>query len=153
MRRRVIKSLLSVGLLVLTPSSRAGAQYSIDWFNFSGGGGSSTGGIYSIAGTIGQHGAGVPMSGGHYSLTGGFWSLVGAVQTPGAPTLSATLLTNNSVLVSWPYPSTGFSLEQSGALGATNWVGVAATPVQVGSQWQVLVYSPVGNIFYRLRTY
>ena len=153
MKCRVIKSLLLVGLLILAPSSHAGAQYSIDWFNFSGGGGSSTGGIYSIAGTIGQHGAGVPMSGGHYSLTGGFWSLVGAVQTPGAPPLSAALLTNNSVLVSWPYPSTGFSLEQSGALGATNWVEVATAPVHVGPQWQVLVSSPVGNTFYRLRTH
>ena len=34
-------------------------SYSIDWFKVSGGGGASTGGIYSVGGTIGQHDAGV----------------------------------------------------------------------------------------------
>ena len=40
--------------------------------------------------TIGQHGAGGPMTGGNYSLTGGFWALY-AVQTPGAPLLKITI--------------------------------------------------------------
>ena len=55
------------------------AQYSIDWSTIDGGGGTSTGGVYSVTGTIGQPDAGPAMAGGNYSLVGGFWSLI-AVQ-------------------------------------------------------------------------
>ena len=51
-------------------------SYSIDWYKVAGGGGTSTGGTYSVSGTIGQHDAGGPMTGGSYSLTGGFWALI-----------------------------------------------------------------------------
>src|ERR1035438_20504 len=70
-------------------------EYSIDWYKVSGGGGASTGGVYSVSGTIGQHDAGGPMTGGNYSLTGGFWALY-AVQTPGAPLLAITHLGNQA---------------------------------------------------------
>src|ERR1700730_2450304 len=79
----------------------AGAQYSIDWYKVSGGGGTSTGGVYSVSGTIGQHDSGGPMTGGNFSLTGGFWALY-AVQTPGAPVLSIKLTTTNTAMVYWP---------------------------------------------------
>src|SRR5689334_5386383 len=115
MNRTFLRALLCFGL-VATFSFLAFAQYSVDWFKFSGGSGSSTGGVYSLSGTIGQHDAGGPMNGGGYSLTGGFWTVVAAVQVPGAPHLSIRLATSNAVLVSWPYPSTGFILEQTGAL-------------------------------------
>ena len=60
-------------LLALVPSLRA-QSYTIDWYKVSGGGGmNSTGGIYQVSGTIGQHEAGGSMTGGGYSLTGGFW--------------------------------------------------------------------------------
>ena len=47
-------------------------NYSIDWYKFAGGGGTSTGEVYSVSGTIGRPGAGGPMTGGNYSVTGGF---------------------------------------------------------------------------------
>src|SRR5437870_13689972 len=99
---------LAMGLLL---SARVGAQnYSIDWFTIDGGGGTSTGGVYSLSGTIGQPDANAqPMTGGNYSLVGGFWSLF-AVQTPGAPLLSIRLTTTNTAVVSWLTPSTGFTL-------------------------------------------
>src|SRR6202030_1357655 len=76
-----------IGCLILCFSTTSFAQnYSIDWYKIAGGGGTSTGGVYSVSGTIGQHDAAGPMTGGNYSLTGGFWSLF-AVQSPGAPTL------------------------------------------------------------------
>src|SRR5947208_12407277 len=99
--------LVLVAVLAGFAASRVSAQtYSIDWFTIDGGGGTSTGGVYSVSGTIGQPDAGA-MSGGNYSLTGGFWSLF-AVQMPGAPLLSIALTTTNSALVSWPSSSTGF---------------------------------------------
>ena len=49
-----------------------------------GGGGTSTGGGYTVTGTIGQPDAGT-MGGGTFSLNGGFWGIIAAIQTPGAP--------------------------------------------------------------------
>ena len=61
-------------LLTLSPSLAQAQSYSIPWWTVDGGGGTSTGGGYTLSGTIGQPDAGV-MTGGGYSLTGGFWGL------------------------------------------------------------------------------
>src|SRR5689334_14214846 len=90
----------------------SGQQYSIDWFKVAGGGGTSTNGQYSLSGTIGQPDAGY-MSGGNYTLDGGFWGIVAAIQTPGAPLLRVVLTATNTVVVAWPNPSTGFSIQQN----------------------------------------
>src|SRR5689334_15405980 len=82
-------------------------SYSIDWFAIAGGGGTSTGGVFTVTGTIGQADAG-HMSGGSFTLDGGFWSIIAAVQTPGAPTLRVVRTTTNTVVLAWPDPSTGF---------------------------------------------
>jgi hypothetical protein len=50
----------------------AASHWTIPWHTVDGGGGTSTGGGYSLAGTVGQHDAG-PMSAGEYVLAGGFW--------------------------------------------------------------------------------
>jgi hypothetical protein len=54
---------------------RVWGQYSLDWFSVDGGGGTSTGGVYTVLGAIGQPDAGPTMTGGNYSLDGGFWSI------------------------------------------------------------------------------
>ncbi len=51
----------------------AAAQPTIDWYTVDGGGGTSTGGQFTLSGTIGQPDAGT-MSGGSFTLLGGFWS-------------------------------------------------------------------------------
>jgi hypothetical protein len=153
MTRTITRFLALLGLIALTSSSGVCGQYSIDWFKISGGGGTSTGNVYTISGTIGQHDANVLMGGGNYSLTGGFWSLIAAVQTPGAPLLSVAFSTSNAVVISWPYPSPGFGLEQNAALGTANWIAVTATPVQLRTQWQVVLSPPIGNMFYRLHAH
>ena len=79
--------ILSTPAFLLVISAGLAQSYSINWYKVAGGGGASTGGVYSVSGTIGQHDAGQPITGGTYSLTGGFWSLIAVVQTPGAPTL------------------------------------------------------------------
>src|SRR5437879_126264 len=74
-------------LLFLSCSFVHAQSFTIDWFTIDGGGGTSTGGVYSVSGSVGQPDAGAqPMTGGNFSLVGGFWSLF-AVQTPGAPLL------------------------------------------------------------------
>jgi hypothetical protein len=126
------------------------AQYSINWYAFTGGGGTSTGGVYTVTATVGQYCAGGPMSGGNYSLTGGFWSLY-AVQTPGAPSLRIFLTATNTAVVAWPYPSTGFTLQSNTNLSTANWSSAGGTTNVVGSEYQLIVSPPVGNQFYRLK--
>src|SRR5262247_1910125 len=113
-------------LLWMFSGAAAFAQnYSIDWFTIDGGGGTSTGGVYSVSGTIGQPDAG-RMTGASYALDGGFWGFVGAVQTVGAPLLSIERL-GTSVRIFWPRPATDFVLDRTPALG-----GPPASWLQVG---------------------
>src|SRR3954465_427980 len=138
-------------LLAAASSTAVFAQsYSIDWFTIDGGGGSSTGGAYSLSGTIGQPDAG-RMSGGNFSLDGGFWGLIAAVQTPGAPLLRIFLTATNTVIIAWPTAAAGFNLEQNGNLATAAWGNVTNAVNVVGSENQVTVAPPAGNQFYRLR--
>jgi hypothetical protein len=143
---------LAVWCLMLLLCSTAHAQsYSIDWFTIDGGGGTSTGGVYSVSGTIGQPDASAtPMSGGNFSLTGGFWSVLSVVQTPGAPLLTIRLTTTNTAVISWPSPSTGFNLQQNVTLGTTNWTTPPEIVTDDGTNKLVIINPPGGERFYRL---
>ena len=125
-------------------------SYSIDWYKISGGGGTSTGGVYSVSGTIGQHDAGA-MSGGSYSLTGGFWAL-NAVQTPGAPLLSIARTATNTVIVWWSLPDTGWKLHATANL-VTNgsvWTELPQPYATNATSFYFVEPTLVGNKFYRL---
>jgi len=63
---------IRVILLFLLLVSIANAGYNISWHTIDGGGGQSSGGAYSLTGTVGQPDAGA-MAGGDYELLGGFW--------------------------------------------------------------------------------
>ncbi|MBI3853140.1 MAG: hypothetical protein HY298_23055 [Verrucomicrobia bacterium] len=131
---------------------RAASQsYSIDWFTIDGGGGTSTGSVYSVSGTIGQPDAGPTMSGGNYSVDGGFWSILATVQTPGAPLLTITRSNATNVVLSWPWPSTGFVLQENPVIGTTNWTNVGTSPITNGPNLEVIISPPIGNRFYRLK--
>src|ERR1035438_4580529 len=85
---------LSLAMVAIVAQAQ---NYTVDWFTMDGGGGTSTGGVYSVSGTIGQPDAG-RLSGGSYTLDGGFWGIIGAVQMPGAPRLSVSLTDRKSVV-------------------------------------------------------
>ncbi len=81
MNRKI--SLIMITLLILIAlttsqtiapaSAQSGGGYDLTWNTIDGGGAMfSTGGAYSLGGTIGQADAGT-MSGGAYALNGGFW--------------------------------------------------------------------------------
>jgi hypothetical protein len=124
--------------------------YSIDWYKVSGGGGTSTGGVYTASGTIGQPDAGGSMSGGNYSLTGGFWSLIAVVQTPGAPTLDV-VRSGSNVTVSWPYPSTGWALEQNESVTTVaGWQTSGYTVSTNATLNSITVTAPTRSLFFRL---
>jgi hypothetical protein len=145
--RATTRALLVV-LLALWATAAEGQTFSLDWWTVDGGGGTSTAGVYTVSGTIGQPDA-AAMSGGGYSLTGGFWAL-DATPTPVRPVLSIKL-TGNAVMVYWSSPSTGFNLEVNPDLTTANWV-TPAEPVQDnGTIKYIIVNPPTSNRFYRLK--
>jgi hypothetical protein len=141
-------ALFALAIALLADAANA-QSYSINWYKIAGGGGASTGGIYAVNGTVGQHDASGSMTGGNFALTGGFWSLY-AVQTPGAPVLAINRTGTNTAMVYWTYPSTGFALQQNTNLGTTNWTGVSQTVTNDGAHNYIIVNPPTGNQFYRL---
>jgi hypothetical protein len=91
------------------------------------------------------------MAGGNFTIDGGFWGIIGAVQSPGSPLLRIVRTSTNTVVVAWPAPSTGFSLQQNANLNTTIWAGVTNSVNVVGSENQIIVAPPTGNRFYRLK--
>jgi hypothetical protein len=67
-----VRKPISFALFCVAPLAHA--QFTIDWFTLDGGGGSSSGGTFSLSATIGQPDAGA-MSGGAFTLGGGFWAV------------------------------------------------------------------------------
>jgi hypothetical protein len=128
-----------------------GQNYSLTWFSVDGGGGSSTGGVYTVSGTIGQPDAGT-MSGGTYSIAGGFWDLIAAVQTPGAPWLTVTRTATNTVCVWWPLPADGWVLEWTNRVAGVSapWPRVSLPCQTNTTQAWIVEPAPTGNRFYRL---
>jgi len=136
--------LLSLTVTAFCSSIAANAQnYSIDWYTVDGGGGTSSGGQYTLTGTIGQPDAGT-LSGGPYLLQGGFWGGLFAVQQVGAPTLHIERSGTN-VIISWDPATAGFFLQESTTLSPVSWSNSAS-----GSANPTVIPSPLGNRFYRL---
>lgn len=142
--------LLSFCSVLMFAISSVAQSYSIDWFSVAGGGGTSTGGVFSICGTVGQSDAGVTMSGGAYTVDGGFWVVPSSPPIPSVPKLSIRR-SGTDVIIAWPADSTGFLLQQNSAPGNSNWTDVSNTPVVVGDEKQVFVTPSAGNTFYRLK--
>ena len=137
-------------LLLAAASPTQAQNFAIDWYKISSGGASSTGGVYTVTGTIGQPDAGT-VSGGKYTLDGGFWGVALAVQTPGAPLLTV-IHSGNNVLISWPNPSSGFVLEVTSNLNPpATWLSVSGTPVTVNQESTITLPASQGFQFYRLR--
>jgi hypothetical protein len=138
--------------LVLTAAGGRAQSLSVDWFGFSSGAGTCTGGVFSVSGGIGQATTDPrTATGGRFSMQGGFWSIF-AVQTPGAPLLSITKDPQLPVVtIAWPSPSTGFILQQISELNKTNWVNVPQSVNDNGTTRSIVVTNPAGeNRFYRL---
>ncbi len=80
-RFKILVAFLALLLLLQASSQSAspaiaqsGGSYDLTWNTIDGGGAMfSTGGAYSLGGTIGQPDAGT-LSGGAYTLAGGFWN-------------------------------------------------------------------------------
>lgn len=146
----ILKLILFCHLLSVICLSANAQSYSINWSKIASGGGTRTNGHYSISSTIAQHDASQQTSAGNYTLTGGFWALVSAVPSPGGPALTIKLLNPTTVKVSWPYPSTGWTLQQRPNLTMTTWS--ASGNVNHDSTNNFLILTPpAGTLFFRLK--
>jgi len=117
----------TVALLTIAAGIRVACaqEIRVAWHTIDGGGGTSTAGVYTITGTIGQPDAG-RLHSPDFTIDGGFWSVVAAIQTPGAPLLSVRITETNAVLLSWAMDWPGFALEENSDLNTANWIPVAA---------------------------
>lgn len=138
-----------LGLALVGPTAQA-QTFSIDWSKISGGGGTSTGGVFQVTGTIGQADAGGPMTGGNFSLTGGFWSLVSAVQTAGTPPLTITHAAN-TVRVSWPATGTYTLQQNSDVAAAAGWATSGYTVTTANGTNSATFIPGPGKLFFRLK--
>ena len=133
------------GLLSFNIHLTAPSPLHIDWFTADGGGGTCTGSIYTVTGTIGQPEASGPLTGSGYSLTGGFWAIY-LVQTPGAPFLNITYA-DNQAIVSWDASVSGWTLQTNVNLATPTWGNYLGNIVNNS----VTNAPPKGNLFFRLK--
>jgi hypothetical protein len=144
---KLIRKLAMPGFAIgLVMAASAPAQpYSIDWHTIDGGGGTSTGGVYSVSGTIGQPDAGVTMTNGQFAITGGFWALPTAIQVGGAPTLTIAPASPGQATLSWTPATPGSVLQETWSLSPANWTNSPS-----GSTNGVVVPATLPSRFYRL---
>jgi len=126
---------MKISRFVILPAAAglAVAAYTLDWSTLDAGGGQSSGGPYTVAGTIGQTDP-AKLTGGAYTLTGGFWSMPELLQTPGGPPLQFHHAGGITYL-RWPAPSPGWRLETSTNL--TAWTTAPGLPALSGDSLQV----------------
>jgi hypothetical protein len=136
---------LALSLFACLSFSSGAQTYAIDWHTIDGGGGTSTGGVYSVTGTIGQPDAGLTMTNGQYSVTGGFWALPIAIQVGGAPTLAIGPATPGNATISWTPATPGWVLQESWALSPANWTNSLS-----GTTNPIVVPVTLPTKFYRL---
>jgi hypothetical protein len=113
--------------------------------------GTSTGGVFSVSGTIGQAEATAnsALTGRNFSLTGGFWSLFAAQQT-GFPTLCIRSAAPSTAVVFWQ--NTGsYTLQTNRNLATTNWADYGGSVSLINGTNNVTFAPAVGNLFFRLR--
>ena len=154
MNKRFWKTLLArAGLFCAVPAFAQ--SLAIDWSTIAGGGGTSAGDSFLLNGTIGQTGVGAT-SGGVFTVGGGFWP--GVTRLSGLePTLSIRLGVPiagvNTVILSWPNPSTGYVLQQTADMSAAGggWVSVLQTPIIVGPNKEVTLQATGQFCMFRLR--
>lgn len=123
----IVVALLVFGVWCLAFPIHA-EQYSIDWHTIDGGGGTSTGGVYSVSGTIGQPDARGLMTNGQFSVIGGFWVLPQVIQTVDAPTLTIAPAASGNALISWTPNTPGFLLQETWSLSPANWTNSVSGP-------------------------
>lgn len=133
----------SIAIALAVTAIAAMAQYTINWSTIDGGGGTSSGGDFTMRGTIGQPDA-ANMDGGDFVIHGGFW-VPQAVQVEDGPWLYIVSEGGTNVVVSWNPDIPGWILQEAPNL-QTNWTDSVS-----GSANPVSIPATEAARFYRLR--
>ena len=144
----MIKALMTSAVIMVATNALA-QRFTIERSAIDGGGGTSSGGQFTVSGTLGQPDAGPAMNAGRFSLVGGFWSLF-ALQTTGGPLLTLSRTPTNTIVVSWPSAATGFRLQQNNDLNIPAWITPSESVADNGVNKFIVVSPPAGNRWYRL---
>ncbi|MCU0857825.1 MAG: hypothetical protein MUC65_05405 [Pontiellaceae bacterium] len=115
---------------------------SVNWSTLDGGGGTSTGSVYSVCGTIGQFDTG-NLSGGSYRIDGGFW-VPQAIQVENAPFLNIAAGGMGEIIISWNSCNTNWILQETSSL-TNGWVNAPS-----GVTNPVVIPTTEAVMFYRL---
>jgi hypothetical protein len=136
-------------LAIGSPMVTRAQNYDLSWFTIDGGGGVSSGGAYSLSGTIGQPDAG-HLSGNGFSIDGGFWGFFAPVQ-PESPPILTIARSNSFVVISWPQFAGAFRLQNNTNLASINgWVASSHSTSTNNGQISVTIPATTGKQFYRL---
>lgn len=68
-----------------------------------------------------------------------------------APPTLAIKQSGNLVIISWPYPSTGWTLEQNSSLSTANWTASSYSISNDGTNNFITINLLTGNLFFRLK--
>ena len=147
-------SITIMAILTLGVGVGIAQNFTLDSSTIDGGGGESSGGPYTLSGTIGQPDTGKSSSK-PYAMAGGFWGLYGSFSSPEAPDMSISYDPElDEITVSWELPAKGWLLDESPmlGLGAFPWEEVPEESYQSNATHRfVTVSSPTGSNFFRLR--
>jgi uncharacterized delta-60 repeat protein len=80
---------------------------------------------------------------------GGLFGVARLLQDASLVSLKISLTPTNTALISWPYPSAGWNLQENSNLQTANWVTPAETVNNDGTN-NFIVVNPRGNLFFRL---
>jgi hypothetical protein len=146
-----MKLILLFSLVALTSAARA--QSVINWFTLDAGGGAQSSASYLVNFTAGQTDVGTTvLTSANYRIIPGFWALEDLGPATGLPELDI-VLNGANVILSWPSPSTGFSLEQTDSLNVlpASWSNTPGVVSDNGFIKSITIPHNVAKRFYRLR--
>jgi len=116
--------------MCMTPFDSAAQDLQIQWFTVDcGGATASTGGVWTVGGTIGQPDAGEAMTGGVFTVNGGFW---GSSSTGFSADLAMVKTDSMDPVVPGSTFSYGLLISNVGPSSASNLVVTDTLPVAVG---------------------
>jgi hypothetical protein len=147
---------LACAVLFLLPPAAA-QDFALDWYTIAGGGGYSSGGQYTLKGTIGQPAASPVLSGDSFALLPGFWGIAVSTEIgpPGDPELGAAYdPVAGTFTVFWPRRAEGWVLQAAAELlgPATHWFDLLPPYPSTASSYYLSAPFPAGVRFYRLRS-
>lgn len=110
--RSLLLLFLFLLFLILPTAALSAADYAVRWSTIAGGGGTSTGGVFTARATLGQPLAGPMLSAPPYAFTGGFWTFLESPPPPDGPPLVARVQ-GGRIVISWPVSAAGYVLQES----------------------------------------